>query len=343
MSTLSRPDVREQPDPRPGAAYLLGGHSRIVAAWIEACSSWPRDHLGLRPGLVVFLNEIDHSVVELRALLEEDVSRAIRATIRELKDCVRERLHYQAAYEQWDLLCSEANRALPSFHELYPLYNLGRIVGKAYLATAPQGPDARPPDLDRLFDEAQRGLGGYGIAIPDLRSLVSPNSERQEETESVLQPNAGAVDCVTVPSEQPDTPQWVLPQAVIPLTPIQRQLSVDPGPMYTRLYLLHCVILKQLATLRRKPSLAGVTPVWDEEMSTLSWCGRVIRRFYNSAENQIVLIVAFHRANWSRNIPDPFRDRRKLDKTVTDLNKKLAPDTIRFHRDGSGGVRWLPV
>jgi hypothetical protein len=75
----------------------------------------------------------------------------------------------------------------------------------------------------------------------------------------------------------------------------------------------------------------------------LLWRGKVIRQFNNPAKNQKDLIEAFQRTNWERSIPDPFHDRRTLDKTVTDLNKKLVPRTIRFHLDGSGeGVRWAP-
>jgi hypothetical protein len=76
----------------------------------------------------------------------------------------------------------------------------------------------------------------------------------------------------------------------------------------------------------------------------LTWRGDIIRQFRAPAKNQKDLIEAFHRANWGRSIPDPFRDRRTLDKTVTDLNKQLRQRTIRFRLDGTGeGVNWEPT
>ncbi|HTU17880.1 MAG TPA: hypothetical protein VMG10_07425 [Gemmataceae bacterium] len=40
------PEVDEELDPRPVAAYLLGGHTRMAADRLEACQRWPQDHLG---------------------------------------------------------------------------------------------------------------------------------------------------------------------------------------------------------------------------------------------------------------------------------------------------------
>jgi hypothetical protein len=86
-------------------------------------------------------------------------------------------------------------------------------------------------------------------------------------------------------------------------------------------------------------------PRWKDEDACLYWCGRVIRKFRrHPANNQHEIIEAFHQAGWPRWIVDPFRDARQLRQTLYDLNKSLAPNSIRFLGDGTGeGVRWEPV
>jgi hypothetical protein len=97
------------------------------------------------------------------------------------------------------------------------------------------------------------------------------------------------------------------------------------------------------------PTVSGQTqpsdkPVWDEHAATLSWRGRVIRQFHkNPAKNQRDIIEAFHNEGWPASIADPWRDTRKLNQTLRDLNASLLPNTIRFAGDATGeGARWEP-
>jgi len=85
-------------------------------------------------------------------------------------------------------------------------------------------------------------------------------------------------------------------------------------------------------------------PVWDEGRQTLSWKGRVVKRYGRPAKNQIDILEAFQKAGWPFTIPDPFRDHAKLKQTVKDLNRALRWEYIQFRLDGTGeGVNWEPA
>jgi hypothetical protein len=82
----------------------------------------------------------------------------------------------------------------------------------------------------------------------------------------------------------------------------------------------------------------------------LCWGGRVIKRLRHIAGNQSAVLVAFEAAEWPRRIDDPLprlakRNAKKcrID-TIKSLNLGLAPETIRFRTDGTGGgICWEPV
>jgi hypothetical protein len=78
-------------------------------------------------------------------------------------------------------------------------------------------------------------------------------------------------------------------------------------------------------------------PRWDEDLRAL-FLGEALVRRYNRgpATNQIDIIEAFQNAKWARAVDDPFADPKKLNQTISDLNKHLAPGTIKFHGDGTG-------
>jgi hypothetical protein len=107
---------------------------------------------------------------------------------------------------------------------------------------------------------------------------------------------------------------------------------------------------QQKETLSAEPSAAfpatipteSITPRWDEAARELRYRTRLLKVYRkNPAKNQIDLIEAFHRAGWSRSIPDPFKDTRKLNQTLRDLNRALSDKAIRFVGDGTGeGVKW---
>jgi hypothetical protein len=86
-------------------------------------------------------------------------------------------------------------------------------------------------------------------------------------------------------------------------------------------------------------------PRWDEDRRQLWYAGTLVKGYArNPAKNQIDIIEAFHRAGWCPQVDDPFGDARKLNQTLYDLNKSLAPGTLRFRADGTGeGVVWEPA
>ena len=90
------------------------------------------------------------------------------------------------------------------------------------------------------------------------------------------------------------------------------------------------------------PMTPPTAPRWDERTGTLYWGDLVIREFRkHPAGNQRALIEAFHRKDWSANVPNPFRDPRKLNLTIYQLNLSLAVKAIRFRGDGTTqGVVW---
>jgi hypothetical protein len=87
-----------------------------------------------------------------------------------------------------------------------------------------------------------------------------------------------------------------------------------------------------------------IVPRWDDEAVTLYWGETPIREFRNAAKNQRDIVEAFHRANWDRTIPDPLKNPRKLNVTISDLNRSLDPKLVRFRGDGTGdGIMWEPA
>jgi hypothetical protein len=85
-------------------------------------------------------------------------------------------------------------------------------------------------------------------------------------------------------------------------------------------------------------------PQWDEEERELRYGDKLCKRYdANPAKNQIDVIEAFQAANWSRTLPDPFRNSRKLNTTIASLNRSMATGTIKFRGDGTGeGINWEP-
>jgi hypothetical protein len=95
---------------------------------------------------------------------------------------------------------------------------------------------------------------------------------------------------------------------------------------------------------RKSDANENVQPRWDEQGRELWYGEKRVKRYRNPARNQIDIIEAFHRAAWAKQIDDPFKNARKLNQTISDLNAGLAPGTIRFRGDGTGeGVIWDPA
>jgi hypothetical protein len=78
-------------------------------------------------------------------------------------------------------------------------------------------------------------------------------------------------------------------------------------------------------------------PRWDEDRRTLYLGDQVVKKYNRaSAPNQLDVIEAFQNAGWPAAVDDPFGNTRKLNQTLRNLNKALAPGTIRFRQDGTG-------
>jgi hypothetical protein len=87
----------------------------------------------------------------------------------------------------------------------------------------------------------------------------------------------------------------------------------------------------------------GTGPSWNGDTRTLSLDGIGIKSFASHpATNQLDVIEAFERAAWAEAIDSPFgADQNKLRQTVTDLNRGLPANSLKFRMNGAGdGVRW---
>jgi len=217
-------------------------------------------------------------------------------------------------------MCSEADRALHRSHALYQWYDFGRTLALLRLRTMITDKIDDISCFDELFCKAQQLTKEYPKKIPILESLL----------ELAL---------------NPATKPFGLLQTVLGEERNDILTGESSGPAVGgKLYLPYVSILNQLARLTRTPDCSAQKPSWVGERSALIRKGGDIRQFKAPEKNQKDLIEAFDRQKWARSLPDPFNDREKLHKTITDLNKSLVPGTIRFGGDGTGeGVRWEPA
>lgn len=95
---------------------------------------------------------------------------------------------------------------------------------------------------------------------------------------------------------------------------------------------------------------ASPRPAWDAASRTLSWGGKVAKQLHREASGQEVILAAFEAAGWPERIDNPLPEDRadepkqRLRDTVKNLQRGIAPRTIRFRTDGRGrGVRWEAV
>jgi hypothetical protein len=76
----------------------------------------------------------------------------------------------------------------------------------------------------------------------------------------------------------------------------------------------------------------------------------VVKELLRDAPTQEAILAAFEAAGWPGRIADPLPEDRAVDAkqrlrdTVKNLQRGVAPRTIRFRADGRGrGVRWEPA
>jgi hypothetical protein len=93
---------------------------------------------------------------------------------------------------------------------------------------------------------------------------------------------------------------------------------------------------------------APSVPEWDREQQQLRVGKLIVKQFKVPAPNQTVILEAFQEEGWPVRIDDPLprhagQDaKRRLNDTITTLNRHHACRLIRFAGDGSGeGIRWM--
>lgn len=88
-------------------------------------------------------------------------------------------------------------------------------------------------------------------------------------------------------------------------------------------------------------------PAWDAARRMLSMNGVVLKRFKRPAENQEIILSAFHEESWPARIDDPLppiealNSKRRLNDAVKSLNRNHLLRAIQFSGDGTGqGIVW---
>jgi hypothetical protein len=87
-------------------------------------------------------------------------------------------------------------------------------------------------------------------------------------------------------------------------------------------------------------------PVWDKCKRVLTYAGRRLREYRDSAETQIAILDTFQELDWTEVVYSPFpankQGRDQLKNAIKNLNGGLKqPAVIEFSGDGTGTqVRW---
>jgi hypothetical protein len=288
-----------------------------------------------RNEVVVMLNHTDAAAVALATEIEPRALSDLRDAIRGFKKRARRQDSFRPREKDRMVLASEADRALAPGAGLRWMYDFGATLGEYHYAALALPYGAPLPSFAAVLASARHALKNGAAKVPVLKRLVS----------SATKPKAIKVRkllCRALSENRFETGTY--PQG-----------KLDRGVVGVLLGHLHDLLIRQLSKLTLAEAPSGANghgddkPVWDGDR-VLTWRGRIIREFHHPAENQKELIEAFNHTEWERSIPNPFRDKLgkldefKLDKTVTDMNKRLLKGTIRFRRDGTGKrVNWEPV
>ena len=88
-------------------------------------------------------------------------------------------------------------------------------------------------------------------------------------------------------------------------------------------------------------------PLWDGDTRELRVGETVVKRYRVPAPNQQLILTAFQEEGWPARIDDPLPrlpaldPKRRLQSTITSLNRNQRNPAIRFHGDGTGeGIYW---
>jgi hypothetical protein len=284
--------------------------------------------------LVAGLNRMDAAALALEGEINARAWGDLRHGIEAFKGRIQRGEVPEACSEDWEVLHSEVDRALQG-RPFQKWYGLGAAIGRYDLAA-----QARP----------------FGVPLPDFRVVLDQAQRVFEDVGPGVVPVLGAL-VQHAPGLAVTGPRRLLRSVLGVEKHVDFPEEMERAAVCSLLGDLHMELYQQLAGLTRPNPALGANghgdekPVWDGDR-VLTWRRRIIREFRAPAGNQKELIEAFNHTGWEQSIPNPFRDdqgkldRVKLDKTVTDLNKKLKKlrrPTILFRRDGTGeGVNWEP-
>jgi len=93
--------------------------------------------------------------------------------------------------------------------------------------------------------------------------------------------------------------------------------------------------------------LAQLKPLWDPDLSRLTFANVIVKEYRTPAPNQQLILSVFQEEGWPPRIDDPLpphpdlEPKRRLHETIISLNRNQRNRILRFCGDGHGqGVRW---
>lgn len=180
-----------------------------------------------------------------------------------------------------------------------------------------------------------------GLALSDLRWLVAKGFA-QHRRELTVPGDPDRSFRPLSPTEFPGTAAVVLTESgatALSLLLAEEKLAVPGMPEDLRLENPQEAIVSE----------AG-KPVWDGSRRELRFEGQVVKRFRVPAQNQEIILQAFHEDGWPHCIDDPLPPAKDSDAkgrllaTIKSLNRNQLAPLILFHGNGNGfQIYWEPA
>jgi hypothetical protein len=78
------------------------------------------------------------------------------------------------------------------------------------------------------------------------------------------------------------------------------------------------------------------TPKWDPATRTLTFFGKVYRKYKRNARNQFELLATFEKQSWPEVVTNPFTQHERLSQTIKDINRYMIYSAeLSFFQDGA--------
>lgn len=174
-------------------------------------------------------------------------------------------------------------------------------------------------EMPRLWDA--------GVTSNDVRWLV--HKEYVEHAQETTRPGEAGRHF------EPQNPLTITPDTSVVLTPhgesAARADLANPAPAATA-----------AAETIQPDVIVGPVPFWDAERRELRLAGGVVKRFRQPARNQETILAAFEELGWPAFMDDPLPQdfdvdpKKRLNKTIENLNRNQRQPLIRFCGDGTG-------